>query len=131
MNKIAENSALESANNSKLVLPGILPVVPLRDIVIFPYMMYPILAGRESTIKAINYSLDREKYIMLVAQIDPKIDEPQAQNLFVHGTIARIIQVIKLPNNLIKVLVDGLVQAKVDKFVLNDFLAGRSILQIS
>ena len=122
MNKIAENSALESANNSKLVLPGILPVVPLRDIVIFPYMMYPILAGRESTIKAINYSLDREKYIMLVAQIDPKIDEPQAQNLFVHGTIARIIQVIKLPNNLIKVLVDGLVQAKVDKFVLNDFL---------
>lgn len=122
MNKIPENNALESDNDSKLTLPGVLPVVPLRDIVIFPYMMYPILAGRESTIKAINYALDREKYIMLVAQIDPKIDEPQAQNLFIHGTIARIIQVIKLPNNLIKVLVDGLVQAKVEKFIVNDFL---------
>jgi ATP-dependent Lon protease len=122
MNKILENTTLDTQDNSKEVLPKILPVVPLRDIVIFPYMMYPILAGRESTIKAINTALDKEKYIMLVAQVDPKIDEPQPQNLFIHGTIARIIQVIKLPNNLIKVLVDGLVQAKVDKFLQTEFL---------
>jgi ATP-dependent Lon protease len=118
-----ENKTLENLNNiSKISIPRILPVVPLRDIVIFPYMMYPILAGRESTIKAINTALEREKYIMLVSQIDPKIDEPQPQNLYVHGTIARIIQVIKLPNNLIKVLVDGLVQAKVNKFIHDVFL---------
>jgi ATP-dependent Lon protease len=122
MNKMLENTALDTQNNSKEILPKILPVVPLRDIVIFPYMMYPILAGRESTIKAINAALDKEKYIMLVAQVDPKVDEPQPQNLFNHGTIARIIQVIKLPNNLIKVLVDGIVQAKVDKYLQTDFL---------
>ena len=123
MNKTIENKTLDNINNiSKASIPRILPVVPLRDIVIFPYMMYPILAGRESTIKAINTALDKEKYIMLVSQIDPKIDDPQPQNLYSYGTIARIIQVIKLPNNLIKVLVDGLVQAKAERYIQDIFL---------
>ena len=116
--KIIENNNLDT----KVNIPQVLPVVPLRDIVIFPYMMYPILAGRDSTIKAINHALDKEKYLMLVTQIDPKTDEPTQENLYSYGTIARIIQVIRLPNNLIKVLVDGLVQAKAEKFIQKDFL---------
>jgi ATP-dependent Lon protease len=123
MNKIEDYKLIENnGSDTKVILPSVLPVVPLRDIVIFPYMMYPILAGRDSTIKAINHALEKEKYIMLVTQMDAKVDEPQPENLYIHGTIARIIQVIRLPNNLIKVLVDGLVQAKVEKFLQKEFL---------
>lgn len=107
---------------SKTNLPTALPVVPLRDIVIFPYMMYPILAGRESTISAINYALEREKYIMIITQKDSKIEDPEPKHLYSCGTVARILQVIKLPNNLIKVLIDGLAQAKVLSFRQNNFL---------
>lgn len=113
---------LEEKITDKKDFPTTLPVVPLRDIVIFPYMMYPILAGRESTISAINYALDREKYIMLATQKDSKIEDPTAENLYTHGTVAKILQVIKLPNNLIKVLVDGLTQAKVVNFKQGAFL---------
>lgn len=128
MRKLEENNVLtkeklkKETENNKLIFPAVLPVVPLRDIVIFPYMMYPILAGRESTIKAINHALDDEKYIMLVTQTDSKIEEPTFEQLFLDGTVGRIIQVIKLPNNLIKVLVDGIVQAKVKKFIQKEFI---------
>jgi ATP-dependent Lon protease len=117
-----ENLEPKPEDKTKLALPAKLPVVPLRDIVIFPYMMYPILAGRESTIKAINYALEHEKYIMMVAQTDSRIEEPTFENLYKDGTAGRIIQVIRLPNNLIKVLVDGLVQAKVTKFSQREFI---------
>src|SRR5438552_1849260 len=123
MSKIEENIQITAENNlSKLDIPSVLPVVPLRDIVIFPYMMYPVLAGRESTVKAINTSLENEKYVMLVTQMDSKIEDPEPENLYKNGTIARIIQVIKLPNNLIKVLIDGIVQGEVINFRQNQYL---------
>jgi ATP-dependent Lon protease len=124
MNKIDEkiHTSNENNNNLKDLIPPVLPVVPLRDIVIFPYMMYPILAGRESTVKAINHALDSHKYIMLLTQTDSKIEDPLPEHLYRDGTIARVIQVIKLPNNLIKVLVDGIVQAKIIKFDHKEYL---------
>lgn len=121
-----ETIDLTQQNSEKITnkqdLPTLLPIVPLRDIVIFPYMMYPILAGRESTISAINYALDREKYVMLVTQKDSKVEDASPENLYEYGTVAKILQVIKLPNNLIKVLVDGLTQAKVKEFKQGAFL---------
>ncbi len=108
--------------SAKDPLPTVVPVVPLRDIVIFPYMMYPVLAGRESTVKAINHALEHEKYILLVTQKDSKVEDPAPEVLFEYGTVARIIQVIKLPNNLIKVLIDGIIQAKIQRFRQNAFL---------
>jgi len=123
MEKTEKNAVSASdSQDSKELLPSLLPVIPLRDIVIFPYMMYPILAGRDSTVKAINYSLERDKYIMLVSQTDPRVEDPAPENLYTCGTVARIIQVIKLPNNLIKVLIDGIVQAKVVKYIQKEFL---------
>ena len=101
--------------------PSVLPIVPLRDIVIFPYMMYPILAGRESTIKAVNSALESHKYLLLITQKDPTIEETQPDNLYSEGTVGRIIQVIKLPNNLIKVLVDGIIPAKAIKIIPGEF----------
>ncbi|HMQ97732.1 MAG TPA: endopeptidase La [Ignavibacteria bacterium] len=115
-------SADETKIDSKNDLPKLLPVVPLRDIVIFPYMMYPILAGRESTISAINFALDKDKYVMLLTQKDHKAEEAETNNLYEFGTVAKILQVIKLPNNLIKVLVDGIAQAKVNNFRKNTFI---------
>ncbi|HEY5535865.1 MAG TPA: endopeptidase La [Ignavibacteria bacterium] len=104
-------------------LPEILPVLPLKDIVIFPYMVFPILAGRESTIKAINKSTETDKYIFLVSQIDPKLEETSVDNLYSTGTIAKILQVLRLPNGLIKVLVDGLVIANSTEYISGDFIS--------
>ncbi|MBS1518115.1 MAG: endopeptidase La [Bacteroidetes bacterium] len=103
-------------------IPTVLPVLPLKDMVVFPYMMFPILAGRESTIAAINSSLEKDKFIMLLSQLDEKIEEPTYKDLHKTGTVAKIIQVLRLPNGLIKVLVDGLVAAKVKKFESKKFI---------
>jgi len=111
---IYENrSKIPDLNSS---IPSNLPVLPLKDIIVFPYMIFPILAGRESTIAAINKSVEKDKYILLVAQVDEKIEEPTFENLYKTGTAAKILQVLRLPNGLIKVLVDGIVAAKVEKF---------------
>lgn len=108
-----KESKIPDLNSS---IPANLPVLPLKDIIVFPYMIYPILAGRESTIAAINKSIEKDKYILLVAQVDEKIEEPTFENLYKTGTVAKIIQVLRLPNGLIKVLVDGIAAANVDKF---------------
>lgn len=105
-----------------ITIPSKLPVLPLKDIVVFPYMIFPILAGRESTIAAINSSIEKDKFMLLITQIDEKIEEPTYENLYKTGTVAKILQVLRLPNGLIKVLVDGLVTAKVDKFHSDKFI---------
>lgn len=115
-----------SDNNN---IPNDLPVLPLKDIVVFPYMIYPILAGRESTIKAINKSLDKDKYILLVTQLDEKIEDPTYENLYKTGVVAKILQVLKLPNGLIKVLVDGIVPAKVEHFHTGEYISASIIIK--
>ncbi|MBX7041323.1 MAG: endopeptidase La [Ignavibacteria bacterium] len=104
-------------------IPETLPVLPLKDMVVFPYMMFPILAGRESTIAAVNSSVEKDKFILLVSQVDEKIEEPTFENLYRTGTVAKIIQVLRLPNGLIKVLVDGLYTADVKKFHSGKFIS--------
>jgi len=115
-------------NQSKIpdvstAIPTKLPVLPLKDIVVFPYMIFPILAGRESTIAAINKSIEKDKFILLVTQLDDKIEEPTFENLYKTGTVAKILQVLRLPNGLIKVLVDGLVTATIEKFTTDKFIS--------
>ena len=107
------------------LIPTDLPVLPLKDIVIYPYMIFPILAGRESTIKAIDKSIESDKYILLVTQLDAKIEDPTFENLYQTGTVAKILQVLRLPNGLIKVLVDGIVPATVTKFHSNSFIKAK------
>jgi ATP-dependent Lon protease len=101
-------------------IPTTLPVLPLRDVVIFPYMIFPVLVGRESSLRAANYALENEKYIFLAAQQDPSIDEPGADDIYKEGVVAKIIQILKLPNGLLKILVDGIVQASIKKYVTNE-----------
>ncbi|MEJ5352569.1 MAG: endopeptidase La [Melioribacteraceae bacterium] len=97
-------------------IPRILPVLPLRDNVIFPYMIFPILVGREQSIRAANYALDNSKYIFLAAQKRSNIDEPTPDDIYPEGTIAKIIQILKLPNGLLKILIDGIIQGRIKRF---------------
>ncbi len=101
-------------------IPRVLPVLPLRDNVIFPYMIFPVLVGRETSISAANYALENSKYIFLSAQKKGNIEEPTEKDIYKDGTIAKIIQILKLPNGLMKILVDGTIQGKIIKFNKND-----------
>src|SRR3989339_780178 len=94
-------------------IPAVLPVLPLRDNVIFPYMIFPVLVGRETSIRAANFALDGSKYIFLAAQKRANVEEPAKEDIYVEGTIAKIIQILKLPNGLLKILVDGIIQGRI------------------
>jgi ATP-dependent Lon protease len=98
-------------------IPTILPVLPLRDVVVFPYMIFPVLVGRESSLRAANEALERGKNIFLVAQKNPNIEEPTPDDIYHSGVVAKIIQMLKLPNGLMKILVDGVVQADAREFL--------------
>jgi len=90
-----------------------LPLVPLRDMVIFPNMMAPFIVGRESSVRALEQTLSGpEKQIFLVAQKDPKIDEPERGDIYDIGVVATVIQNLKLPNGNVKVMVEGVQRAR-------------------
>ncbi|MCB9210245.1 MAG: endopeptidase La [Ignavibacteriales bacterium] len=97
-------------------IPKFLPVLPLRDNIIFPYMIFPVLVGREQSIRAANFSLETSKYIFLSAQKKANLEDPTPEDIYTEGTIAKIIQILKLPNGLMKILVDGVMQGKIIKF---------------
>ncbi|MCS7054365.1 MAG: endopeptidase La [Ignavibacterium sp.] len=105
-------------NNKNIIddLPDTLPVLPLRDIVIYPYMIFPVLVGREQSIRAANYAVEVTKYIFLATQVKSQIEDPQPTDIYVDGTIAKIVQILKLPNGLMKILVDGLIQGRIIGF---------------
>jgi ATP-dependent Lon protease len=107
------------AGNQSGALPTRLPVLPLRDVVVFPYMIFPVLVGRESSLRAVNHALEHEKVIFLAAQRTSVTEEPGAEDIYHEGTVAKIVQILKLPNGLMKILVDGIMQASVVRFVPN------------
>jgi ATP-dependent Lon protease len=107
-------------------MPDTLPILPLRDIVIFPYMIFPVLVGREQSIRAANYATENTKYIFLSTQKKSTIEDPKQDDIYTDGTIAKIIQILKLPNGLMKILVDGLIQAKIVGFTdRKEFFEGK------
>jgi len=107
---------IESEKKAKSeIIPKVLTILPLRDIVIYPYMIFPILIGRSSSLKAVADAVERDKIIFVAAQRDASIDEPKISDIYEYGTIAKIIQILRLPNNLLKVLVEGMLQAKIVK----------------
>src|SRR5438045_939588 len=90
-----------------------LPMMPIRDVVIFPYMMTPFVVGRDSSVRALEEALAGDKKIFLATQHDASVDEPRPDEIFGVGTIANIVQSLKLPDGNIKVLVEGVERAKV------------------
>ncbi len=102
-------------NQSKAVLSGDvrkLPMMPIRDMVIFPYMMTPFVVGRESSVRALEEALNGDRKIFLATQHDASVDEPTASDIFETGTIGNIVQSVKMPDGNIKVLVEGVERAR-------------------
>src|SRR5271154_366266 len=90
-----------------------LPMMPIRDVVIFPYMMTPFIVGRESSVRALEDALAGDKKIFLATQHDASVDEPKAKDIYQVGTLASIVQSVKLPDGNIRVLVEGSERAKI------------------
>jgi len=100
-----------------------IPVLPLRDIVVFPYMVAPLFVGRKQSVNALNSVMTGDKKIFLLSQKNSEVDIPNEDNLYNWGTLAKVLQLLKLPDGTIKVLVEGIERAKVEKINFNkDFV---------
>ncbi|NQY47601.1 MAG: endopeptidase La [Colwellia sp.] len=94
-----------------------IPVLALRDVVVYPQMVIPLFVGREKSIRCLDLAMENDKQVFLVAQKDAAIDDPQAEDVYSTGTVATILQMLKLPDGTVKVLVEGAQRAKINKFV--------------
>ncbi len=110
---------------------NLLPVLPLRDIVVFPNMVAPLFVGREQSVNALNHVMTGDKKIFLLSQRNSKVDNPDKENLYSFGTVAKIIQLLKLPDGTLKVLVEGIQRAKVNKINFNKEFITASITEIN
>jgi len=90
-----------------------LPVLPLRDVVVFPHMVIPLFVGRDKSMHALEQAMEADKRILLLAQKSAETDDPHAADLYQVGTLAQVLQLLKLPDGTIKVLVEGLSRVQV------------------
>ncbi len=97
-----------------------LPLIPLREVVVFPYMEYPLIIARDASIKALEHGVNNDRLLFLTAQRNPDIENPVKEDVHRTGIVARILQVVKLPNGLIRVLVEGIVRARIARFLSVD-----------
>ena len=105
----------------------VLPVLPLRDIVVYPKMAAPLFVGREKSVRALDEVMRKDKQIVLAAQMDASEDEPSADRIFTIGTVATVVQLLKLPDGTVRVLVEGGYRARITNFTDNDdYLRSRS-----
>ncbi|AMV72787.1 endopeptidase La [Desulfuromonas carbonis] len=92
---------------------GLLPLLPLRDIVIFPHMVTPLFVGRARSIQALEWAMERGREIFLATQLDPRTDDPEFDDIYHSGCVGQIIQLLKLPDGTVKVLIEGKERAKI------------------
>ena len=104
------------AKISKAPSDGVFAVLPLRDIVVFPHMIVPLFVGREKSIKALEEVMGQEKQILLATQMNAADDDPEPDAIFDIGTLANVLQLLKLPDGTVKVLVEGASRAKIVSF---------------
>ena len=96
------------------------PVLPLRDIVVFPHMIVPLFVGREKSVRALEAVMEQDRPILLAAQKDASVDEPDADGIFRTGVLANVLQLLKLPDGTVKVLVEGRERVRITEFVPNE-----------
>ena len=103
------------------------PVLPLRDIVVFPHMIVPLFVGREKSVKALEEVMADDKQILLSSQIDPSEDDPAAEGIYKVGVLANVLQLLKLPDGTVKVLVEGNARVRITEYLENeDFFEARA-----
>ena len=96
------------------------PVLPLRDIVVFPHMIVPLFVGREKSVRALEEVMQDDKQILLSSQIDPGDDDPAEDGIYRSGVLANVLQLLKLPDGTVKVLVEGQARVQITEFLENE-----------
>src|SRR6266568_3911679 len=118
------------------IVPGEIrayPVLPLRDIVVFPHMIVPLFVGREKSIRALEEVMRSDTFILLATQKNASDDDPSTDSIFEVGTLASVLQLLKLPDGTVKVLVEGCERAKILKYTdrAEDYEADAVVLEDS
>jgi ATP-dependent Lon protease len=106
-------------------IPDTMPLMPVRDVVIFSDMLLPLYIGRERSIRAVEEAVTHDGYLLLVTQKDPTIEDPSTDEIFTTGTVSRVLRILKLPDGRVKALVQGLVKARI-----SDYLRKRSMYRV-
>jgi len=125
---VSEKDLISSIDETPVDDLSGVPVLPLRDVVVYPHMVIPLFVGREKSIVALNKAMDAGKRILLVAQETADLDEPQPSDLYEVGTLATILQLLKLPDGTVKVLVEGGERALIDRFNVGDHFSAEITL---
>ncbi|MHB9037189.1 MAG: endopeptidase La [Armatimonadota bacterium] len=101
-------------------LPRVLPVLPVRDSVYFPHMLFPLFLGREKSIRALDHALEKHRYILLAAQKEVSVEDPSPDDIYWVGTVAEVMQVLRVPDGTVRVTLEGVERARITKFVHTD-----------
>jgi ATP-dependent Lon protease len=104
-------------SQEEIKIPDVIPMLPIRDLVVFPFMIIPLFVGREASIKAVDEALSKDRLILLSAQKDIVVEEPAQNDIFDIGTVAMIMKMLKLPDGRVKILVQGISKAKIENYV--------------
>ena len=100
-------------DNAEAEIPGILPLMPVRDVVVFTDMVLPLFVGREKSVRAVQEAVAKEGYLFLATQMDPTIENPDTDEIFTTGTVSRVLRMLKLPDGSVKILVQGFAKARI------------------
>src|SRR5438876_10011251 len=95
------------------------PLLPLRDIIVFPHMVVPLFVGRQKSIRALEEAMNKQKFILLAAQKDAKTNDPAEDDIYRVGTLGTVVQLLRLPDGTVKVLVEGKKRARVGRYLEN------------
>src|SRR6516162_11818898 len=93
------------------------PLLPLRDIIVFPHMVVPLFVGRQKSIKALEEAMNKQKFILLAAQKDAKTNDPGEEDIYKVGTLGTVVQLLRLPDGTVKVLVEGKKRARIARYL--------------
>ena len=102
--------------NEELNIPDILPLLPVRDVVVYPYMILPLFVGREISINAVDHALSKDRLIFLATQKDVGEEDPAPEMIYEVGTVAMIMRMLKLPDGRVKILVQGLTKGRITEY---------------
>ncbi len=113
----ARSNSEQADAPEEIRIPEVIPLLPIRDLIVFPFMIIPLFVGREASIKAVDEALSKDRLILLSAQKDIIVEEPTQNDIYETGTIAMIMKMLKLPDGRVKILVQGISKAKIETYI--------------
>ncbi|MEK7829392.1 MAG: LON peptidase substrate-binding domain-containing protein, partial [Deltaproteobacteria bacterium] len=113
---MADEKEKQEQKGEELQIPDTLPLLPIRDIVIFPFMIVPLFVGREKSIYAVDSALAKERLVFLTTQKDISNEEPEPKDLYQTGTVGMVMRMLKLPDGRVKVLIQGLARGIIKEY---------------